>query len=87
MQELMGPCHTHIYIYIISSPEDAPRLLKTHKINIFELLLDVPSPLETYWLPLWQNSHFGKRCEARDMIFFGYHDGPHIPNIGYFGGT
>ena len=27
-------------------------------------------------------SHFWKRPGARDMIFFGSHVGPHIPNIG-----
>ena len=29
------------------------------------------------------NSHFGKRPGARDVTVFGYHVGPHIPNIGY----
>ena len=45
--------YIYVYIYIIPK-RSLLDPLKAYKINMFDLPLDVPGPLETYWLPLCQ---------------------------------
>ena len=60
-----------IHIYILSLPEEHPGPLKAHKINIFDPSLGVPSPLETYWLPLCQIPELGDALRLEKSAFLG----------------
>ena len=57
--------------------------LKTYEFIIYDpFWLD--GALRNMLTSMLPNLHFGKRVGAQDMIIFGLHVGPHIPNAGLF---